>query len=295
MQSFAFNLRRDKFKDQRVRRAFNHAFDYEWVNRTLFHEQYTRSDSYFANSEMAATGMPEGRELEILEEIRDLVPETVFTEPYVNPKTDGSGNNRANLRRAVELFEEAGWVVKDGKLANEASGERMNVEFLIDDPTFEARRRALQAIAGAARHRGAHTPCRFGAVSAPDRRAEISTLSCAASGSRHRPATRQREYWSCKAAEEEGSRNVIGICDPAIEKLIERVIFAESRADLVAAVKALDRVLLHGHYVVPQWYLATTRVAYWSRLRHPERMPPYSIGFPAIWWHDGAAPADEAP
>ncbi|MDO8839141.1 MAG: extracellular solute-binding protein [Parvibaculum sp.] len=294
MQSFAFNLRRDKFKDIRVRRAFNYAFDYEWVNKTLFHGQYTRSGSYFANSEMAATGVPDGRELEILETVRALVPPEVFTETYANPATDGSGNNRANLRRATELFAEAGWVVKDGKLIHTASGEQMSVEFLIDDPTFERvvapYRQSLERLGMVVRIRPVDSAQYQRRTD--ERNFDIIVRSFGQSIS---PGNEQREYWGCAAAEQEGSRNVIGICDPAIEKLVDRVIFAENRTELVAAVKALDRVLLHGHYVVPQWYLATTRVAYWSRLRHPERMPPYSIGFPAIWWHEGAEAADETP
>jgi len=294
MQSFAFNLRRDKFKDERVRRAFNHAFDYEWMNRTLFHDQYMRSDSYFANSEMAATGLPEDRELQILEEIRELVPATVFTEPYVNPKTDGSGNNRKNLRRATQLFEEAGWIVRDGKLVNETSGERMSIEFLIDDPTFE---RVVAPYKQSLERLGIEVRIRPVDSAQYQRRTDERNFDIIVRsfGQSTSPGNEQREYWGCAAAEQEGSRNVIGICDPAIEKLVDRVIFADSRDELVAAVRALDRVLLHGHYVVPQWYLVTTRVAYWSRLRHPDRMPPYSIGFPAIWWHEGAAPADETP
>jgi microcin C transport system substrate-binding protein len=294
MQSFAFNLRRDKFKDIRVRRAFNYAFDYEWLNKSLFHGQYTRSGSYFANSEMAATKLPEGRELEILEEMRDLLKPEVFTEAYANPVTDGSGNNRANLRRATELFAEAGWVIKEGKLVREENGERMSVEFLIDDPTSERivapYRRSLERLGVEVRIRAVDSAQYQRRTD--ERNFDIIIRSFGQSAS---PGNEQREYWGCAAADQEGSRNVIGICDPAIEKLIERVIFADNRDELVATVKALDRVLLHGHYVVPQWYLATTRVAYWSRLQRPERMPPYSIGFPDIWWHEGATPTDEAP
>jgi len=297
MQGFAFNLRREKFKDIRVRRAFNHAFDYEWMNRTLFHDQYTRAGSYFANSEMAATGLPEGAEREILESMRDLVRPEVLAEPYANPVTDGSGNNRRNLQRATELLAEAGWTISDGKLTHEDSGERMSVEFLIADPTFE---RVVAPYRQSLERLGIEVRIRTVDSAQYQRRTDERDFDIVVEnfGQSISPGNEQRDYWGCAAAEQEGSRNVIGICDPAIEKLIDRVIFAESRAELVAAVKALDRVLLHGHYVVPQWYLATTRVAYWSRLRHPERMPAYSIGFPTIWWHEGATDPDamdEAP
>jgi len=293
MQSFAFNIRSNKFKDIRVRRAFNYAFDYEWMNKSLFHGQYARSDSYFANSELAAKGLPEGRELEILEAMRDLVPEEVFTIAYENPKTDGSGNNRGNLRRATELLAEAGWIVRDGRLVNEATNERMSVEFLIDDPMFERvvvfYKQSLERLGMEVRIRPVDSAQYQRRTD--DRNFDIIVRSFGQSVS---PGNEQREYWGCAAAEQEGSRNVIGICDPAVEKLIDLVIFADNRDELIAAVRALDRVLLHGHYVVPQWYLATTRVAYWSRLRHPERMPPYSIGFPTIWWHEGAMTDDDA-
>ncbi|MDX5365462.1 MAG: extracellular solute-binding protein [Alphaproteobacteria bacterium] len=291
MQGFAFNIRREKFQDPRVREAFNWAFDFEWMNRTLFYEQYTRSYSYFSNSDLAATGLPEGRELEILEAFRDRLPAEVFTQEFRNPVTDGSGNNRANLRRAAQLLDEAGWTVKDGKRVNE-KGEAFNVEFLLAEPTFERiigpYRQALERLGIESSIRVVDTAQYQNREDNRDFDIVVQTFGQSVS-----PGNEQRDYWSCAAAERPGSRNVIGICDPAIDALIERIIFADSRADLVAATKALDRVLLAGHYVVPQWYAGVTRAAYWSRLKHPETMPAYNIGFPTIWWMDESAPQAE--
>ena len=291
MQGFAFNIRRDKFKDPRVREAFNWAFDFEWMNKTLFYEQYTRSYSYFSNSDLAATGLPEGRELEILEEFRSQLPAEIFTQEFRNPVTDGSGSNRANLRRAAQLLEEAGWTVKDGKLVN-GKGEQFNVEFLLDEPTFERiiapYRQALERLGIASSIRIVDTAQYQNREDNRDFDIIVQTFGQSVS-----PGNEQRDYWSCAAAERPGSRNVIGICDPVIDALINRVIFADSRADLVAATRALDRVLLAGHYVVPQWYAGVTRVAYWTRLKHPAVMPAYNIGFPTIWWMDESAPQAE--
>lgn len=293
MQAFALNIRREKFQDPRVREALNWAFDFEWMNRNLFYEQYTRSYSYFSNSELAATGLPEGRELQILEEFRDRLPPEVFTEEYKNPVTDGSGNNRTNLRRATQLLQEAGWTVQGGKLVN-GKGEQLTIEFLLDEPTFE---RVIAPYRQSLDRLGIRTSIRTVDTAQYKNREDNRDFDIIVQtfGQSVSPGNEQRDYWSCAAAERPGSRNVVGICDPVIDALIDRIIFAESRAELVAATKALDRVLLAGHYVVPQWYSGVTRAAYWSRLKHPETMPAYTIGFPTIWWMDGAAPqADEA-
>lgn len=291
MQAFIFNTRRDKFKDPRVREAFNWAFDFEWMNKNLFYGQYTRTDSYFANSELAAKDLPEGRELDMLRKFEADLPPEIFTTPYRNPTTDGTGNNRANLRRAAALLADAGWTVQDGRLTD-AAGQPMNVEFLLDDPTFE---RVVAPFRQALDKLGIQSSIRTVDTSQYQNRTDnrdfdIIVESFPQSLS---PGNEQREFWGCEAAEAPGSRNAIGICDPIVEKLIDRVIYATSRDELVAASRALDRVLLAGHYVVPQWYSASTRVAYWSRLKHPANMPPYSIGFPTIWWIDSSAPAPQ--
>ncbi len=291
MQGFAFNIRRDKFKDVRVREAFNWAFDFEWMNKNLFYGQYTRTNSYFANSDLAATGLPKGPELAILNRFKDDLPAKIFTAPYKNPATDGSGSNRANLRQAAALLKEAGWTVTDGKLTD-AAGEAMTVEFLLDQPTFERVvapfRQSLEKLGITSTVRTVDTAQYQNRTDNRDFDIIVETFPQSLS-----PGNEQREFWGCAAAAAPGSRNVIGACGSVIEKLIDRVIYARSREELVAASRALDRVLLAEHYVVPQWYSPDTRVAYWSRLRHPANMPPYSIGFPAIWWMDKAASAPQ--
>ncbi|MEQ8268492.1 MAG: extracellular solute-binding protein [Parvibaculum sp.] len=292
MQAFIFNIRRDKFKDPRVRAAFNWAFDFEWMNKTLFYGQYTRTNSYFANSELAASGLPKGRELDLLKEFKSDLPPKIFTEPYRNPSTDGSGNNRANLRKAAALLKEAGWTVRDGKLVD-GKGETMTVEFLLDQPTFE---RVVAPFQQSLEKLGIQSTVRTVDTSQYQNRTDnrdfdIIVESFPQSLS---PGNEQREFWGCEAAGAPGSRNSIGICDPVVEKIIDRVIYAESRTELVAASKALDRVLLAGHYLIPHWYSPNTRLAYWSRLKHPENMPPYSFGFPTIWWMDDTAPKPQS-
>ena len=290
MQGFAFNIRREMFRDARVREAFNWAFDFEWQNKNIFYDQYTRTNSYFANSGLASSGVPQDLELQMLEPFRDRLPPALFTTAYTNPVTDGSGNNRANLRRAGELLDAAGWKIVNSARMNEKTGKPMEVEFLLADPAFERvvapYRQSLERLGIKVTLRSVDTAQYQNRV---DNRAfDIIVASFPQSLS---PGNEQRDFWSCDSAKLPGSRNVIGICDPAIEKLIDRVIFAKSREELVAATHALDRVLLWGHYVVPQWYLPYERVAYWARLAHPAAMPPYSIGFPSLWWHEAKASA----
>ena len=285
MQGFAFNLRRAVFQDPRVREAFNLAFDFEWANKTLFYGQYTRSNSYFANTELASSGLPSADELKLLEPLRAGLPPDIFTTPYNNPVTDGSGNNRDNLRRAAKLLEDAGWKIVDGKRVN-AKGEPLSVEFLIDNPTFERvvspYRQSLGRLGINVVQRTVDSSQYQNRVNNYDFDIIVQTFGQSLS-----PGNEQREFWGCDAAKEPGTRNVIGICDPAIEKLIDKVIFAKSRAELITATRALDRVLLSRHYVVPQWYLPSDRIAYWARLAHPDPMPAYSNGFPDIWWFKG--------
>ncbi|MDO8290385.1 MAG: extracellular solute-binding protein [Parvibaculum sp.] len=288
MQGFAFNMRRDKFKDARVREAFNYAFDFEWANKTLFYGQYTRNNSFFANSELASSGVPTGAELKLLEPFRADLPPALFTNPYKNPEADGSGNNRGNLSAAGKLLDAAGWKIVNGKRVND-KGERFNVEFILDNPTFE---RVVAPYRQSLERLGIEVTLRSNIDSSQyqnridHRDFDIIVHSIGQSLS---PGNEQRDFWSCDAAKLDGSRNVIGICDSAVEALIDKVIFAKSREELVAATRALDRVLLWKHYVVPQWYLSYERVAYWARLGHPEPTPAYSIGFPDIWWYKPGA------
>lgn len=290
MQAFVLNTRLDKFKDARVRRAFNFAFDFEWANKNLFYDQYKRVSSYFQNSELASSGLPEGQELEILKELKDQVPPEVFTTPYTNPVTDGSGSIRKNLREATRLFRQAGWQVKGGKLVNAKTGERMSVSFLLVSPQFE---RIVQPYARNLERLGITVSLRVVDSAQYSRRLDSFDFDIIVGnfGQSESPGNEQRNFWGSEAADRNGSRNLMGIKNPAIDKLIDRIIFAKDRAELVAATRAMDRVLLWNHYLVPQWYAPYARVAYWDRFGHPEKLPALSVGFPTVWWWDDRAAA----
>jgi len=286
MQAFAFNIRRDKFKDPRVRRAFNFAFDFEEMNRQLFSGQYKRIASYFEGTELAATGIPSGKELEILETVRDQVPADLFAQPYTNPVGGDPQNVRNNLREALSLFRDAGYEVKDTKLVNAKSGEPFVVEFLVEDP---ATQRFVLFYKPSLDRLGMTVNVRVVDAAQYENRLrqwdfDIVVASWAESLS---PGNEQRGYWGSQAADQPGSRNLIGIKNPAIDKLIDRVIFTKDREELVAATKALDRVLLWNFYVVPQWTYPFVRTARWDRFSRPETMPKYGrSAFPTIWWWD---------
>ncbi|MGE0847582.1 MAG: extracellular solute-binding protein [Flavobacteriaceae bacterium] len=286
MQGFIFNLRRAKFADRRVRQAFNLAYDFETQNRLLSYGDYNkRIDSYFANSELAATGVPEGRELELLEPFRDKLPPELFTEPYSNPVGGSTGNVRANLREATKLLREAGWIVKDGVLTNAKTGEPMRVEFLLSDPAFEdivlLYKKNLDRLGIETSVRTVDSSQYIQRTDSFDFDITIDVWAQSLS-----PGNEQREYWGSAAADQPGSRNSMGIKNEVVDALIDKVIFATSREELVAATRALDRVLLWGYYLVPQFYRAETWIAYWDRLSHPDPLPEYSTGFPTIWWWD---------
>lgn len=285
MQAFAFNLRRAKFADPRVREAFDWAFDFGWMNKNIFYGAYMRSDSYFANSELASTSVPGGLELSILEPFKDQLPPALFTQAYVTPTTDGSGTNRGNLRKAIALMKEAGWSVKDGILTNDKTGEPFTVEFMLDNPAFE---RVVAPYIQSLKRIGIQATLRTIDTAQYQNRLDKRDFDMvvASFGQSMSPGNEQRGFWGCAAAKEDGSRNVMGICDPVVEKLIDRVIYATSREELVAATHALDRVLLWHHYLVPNWYSPYERVAYWSGIARPAKTPDYSIGFPSIWWHN---------
>ncbi|XWN31962.1 MAG: extracellular solute-binding protein [Devosia sp.] len=285
MQAFVLNLRLDKFKDPRVRRALNLLYDFESQKETIFFGQYDRIASYFEGTELAARGLPEGRELEILEEVRDLVPASVFTEPYENPVNGNPQNVRTNAREAVRLFREAGYEIRNGKMVNAETGEPFTIELVDNSPTLE--RVALPYQQSLARI-GVDMTLRIVDTSQyinrlRNRDFEMTVLVFGQSLS---PGNEQLEYWGSEAADRPSSQNYMGIQDPGVDALIEKVILAEDREDLVAATKALDRVLLHNHFMVPQYYSNTLRTARWDRFGHPDNIPPYTHGFPTIWWWD---------
>jgi microcin C transport system substrate-binding protein len=288
MQAFVFNTRRAKFSDPRVRRAFNFAFDFEEMNKQLFFGQYTRIASYFEGTELAARGLPEGEELAILETVRDKVPPDVFTAPYTNPTAGSPERVRANLREGIRLLKDAGWEVRDRRLVSAKTKEPMTIEFLSESATFERiflfYKPALERLGVTVTARTVDDAQYENRLRSWDYDAIIGSWGQSLS-----PGNEQRGFWGSAAADQPGSRNLIGIKDEAIDALIERVIFAKNRSELVAATKALDRVLLHHHFVVPQWTYGKVRTARWDRFGRPddEKMPIYgNAAFPTIWWWD---------
>jgi microcin C transport system substrate-binding protein len=286
MQAFAPNIRRDKFSDPRVRRALNFAFDFEEMNKQIFFGQYKRISSYFDGTELASSGLPAGKELEILETVRAQVPGEVFTTAYTNPVGGNPEAVRENLRQALRLLKEAGYEVRDRKLVDVKTGTQFALELLVDDPSFE---RVMLFFKPSLERLGIAVSVRIIDPTQYENRLrswdfDVVTASWPESLS---PGNEQREYWGSQSAGMAGSRNIIGIKNPAIDKLIERVIYTRDRDDLVAATKALDRVLLWNHYVVPQWNYPKVRTARWDRFSRPSELPKYGLsGFPALWWFD---------
>jgi len=285
MQAFILNLRRDQFKDARVRRAFNYAFDFEEMNKQLFYGQYKRINSYFEGTELASSGLPEGKELEILEAVRDKVPAEVFTTVYQNPVGGNPEAVRANLRESAKLLKEAGFQVREQKLIDSA-GKPVIVEILVQDPSSERIalffKPSLERIGVTASIRVVDDAQYQNRVRAFDFDMIIDQW-----GESLSPGNEQREFWGSQAANQPGSRNTIGIKNPAVDALIEQVIYAKNRDQLVAATKALDRVLLWNFYAVPQFTYAFTRYARWDRFSHAEPLPKYGrSGLPSLWWYD---------
>jgi microcin C transport system substrate-binding protein len=286
MQAFALNTRRDKFRDPRVRRALNFAFDFEEMNKQIFFNQYKRISSYFDGTELASSGLPQGRELEILEAVRAEVPAEVFTTAYTNPVGGNPEAVRENLREALRLLKEAGYEIRDRKLVDTKTGTQLAFELLGEDPSFE---RVMLFLKPSLERLGIAVSVRTIDPTQYENRLRSWDFDVVVSSwpESLSPGNEQREYWGSQAADMAGSRNIIGIKNPAIDKLIERVIFTKDRDDLVAATKALDRVLLWNHYVVPQWNYPKLRTARWDRFGQPSELPKYGLsGFPTIWWYD---------
>ncbi len=286
MQAFAFNTRRDKFKDARVRRAFNYALDFEDINKQLFYGQYERINSYFHGTELAASGLPGPQELALLEPLRDKVPPEVFTTAYSNPVGGNPTAARNNLREGLRLFREAGYEIRDRKLVDTKTGTQLSVELLSEDPTIERinifYKPSLERMGIAVSVRTIDDAQYENRLRSRDFDIVVQNW-----GESLSPGNEQRSYWGSAAADQPASENVVGIKNPAIDALIDRVIFAKSRAELVAATKALDRVLLWNDYVVPQWTYRKVRSARWDRFGHPDKLPEYGNGaFPTIWWWD---------
>jgi len=286
MQAFAFNIRRDKFKDARVRRAFNFMLDFEEMNKQLFFGQYKRINSYFQNLELASSGLPQGEELAILETVRGKVPEELFTTPYTNPVGGSPENTRNNLREAIRLMKEAGYEIRDRKLVNVKTNEALSAEFLVSDPNGE---RFSLFYKPSLERLGVTVSVRTVDDAQYENRLrqwdyDIITASWPQTLS---PGNEQRGFWGSQAADQQGSRNYIGIKNEAVDAMIERVIFTKNRGELEAATRALDRVLLWHNYVVPQWTYGKSRTARWDRFSRPAELPRYGVsGFPTVWWWD---------
>ena len=288
MQGFFMNTRRDLFKDRRVRQAMDEVFDFQWMNKNLFYGLYTRTDSYFSNSAFASSGIPQGPELALLEPFRKELPPELFTTPFTLPVTDGSGNNRDGLRHAFDLLKDAGWTIKDHKMVN-AAGQQMSFEILLDDPAME---RIGLPYAQWLGRLGIDAHIRTVDAAQYQKRMDdldfdMSVAVVPESGSL---GNEQIDFWSCQSANQPGTQNYAGVCDPAVDALVAKIVGATNRQDLVVAAHALDRVLLWNWYAVPQWHLQEVWVAYWNRFGHPAA--PVRTGFDfSAWWIDPALAA----
>ncbi len=282
MQGFIFNIRRPIFQDPRVRQAITLAFDFEWGNKNVAFGAYKRTESYFANSELAATGLPSPEELKLLEPFRGKIPEEVFTKAYEAPKTDGSGNNRDNLRKAAALLQEAGWTIKNGKLMNDKD-QPFTFEIVDGSPLFE---RWVQPFLRNLERLGIHADYRV--VDSAQYQNLLDDfnfdMTVHVFGQSLSPGNEQRDYWGSAKADQKGSRNLIGLKSGAVDALVEDIVTAKDRAELVTACHALDRVLLWGHYVIPHWNYGGYRLAYWDKFGQPEITPKYGIDPESLWW-----------
>jgi microcin C transport system substrate-binding protein len=293
MQGFGYNLRRPLFQDPRVREALAYAFDFEWSNKELFYGAYTRTRSYFDNSELAATGVPQGEELKILEKFRGRIPDAVFTTEYDPPKYDGSGNIRDGLRAALKLLKEAGWTFKGEKLVNDETGQPFEFEILLVQPEFE---RIVLPFTKNLERMGITARVRTIDPAQYQKRMETFDydMTVVGFGESLSPGNEQREFWGSQAADEQGSNNLLGIKNPVIDELIEELIKAPDRPSLVARTRALDRVLQYGYYVIPNYHLPAFRVAYWDKFRRPAISPKYAVGLETWWVDPGAEQSVEA-
>jgi microcin C transport system substrate-binding protein len=284
MAAFVMNIRRTVFRDPLVRRALAFAFDFEWTNRNIFFGQYSRTESFFSNSELAATGLPEGEELEILERYRGRIPDEVFTTVYTAPSTDGLGWPRENLERAFELFAEAGWLVEDLKLVNAETKQPMTFEILYASPDLE---RVVLPFIRNLKRLGIDVRPRLVDPSQYINRLRSFDFDMILSGwgESESPGNEQRDFWSSSAADSPASRNRIGIKDPVIDELIELLIVAPTRESLIARTRALDRVLLWNHFVIPNWHLQKQRILYWDKFSRPEQLAKFGTST-TLWWFD---------
>ncbi len=288
MQGFVMNTRREVFRDRRVRAAMTFAFDFEWSNKNLFYNAYTRTRSYFDNSDLAARGLPSADEMALLEPFRDRLPAEVFAREYQPPKSDGSGNWRENQREALRLLREAGWTIKDLKVVN-GEGQQLRFEILLSDAQFE---RVALPYAENLKRLGIDARVRTVDTAQYQRRIDEFDFDMTVTvfGQSESPGNEQRDFWTSAKADVQGSRNLAGIKDPAVDKLVDLIIAAPDRHNLVMRTRALDRLLQWGYYVVPHWHARVDRVAYWDRFAWPKTLS--KAGFlSSTWWVDPAKDA----
>ena len=290
MQGFGFNLRRPIFQDPRVREALGYAFDFEWSNKNLFYGAYQRTRSYFDNSELAASGVPSGEEQKILDRFRGQIPDAVFTKEYNPPRYDGSGDIRSGLLDALKLLEAAGWTFKGRQLVNAKTGQPFEFEILLDNPQFE---RIVLPVVENLKRLGITARVRTVDTAQYERRMETFDydMTVVLFPQSLSPGNEQREFWGSRAADQPGSRNLLGIKSPVIDALIEELVQAQDRASLVARTRALDRVLQYGYYVIPNFHLGFFRVAYWDKFGRPKVSPKYALGLDTWWVAPAAAQA----
>ena len=290
MQGFVFNTRRPVFADRTLREALAWLFDFEWTQANIMYGQYARTKSYFANSDLAASGPPTPAELKILEPYRGKEPEEVFTQAFEPPKSDGSGNIRANQRVAFDLLRKAGWDLKDGKMVNLKTGQPLTFEILLDNPMFE---RIVQPYLRNLNRAGITASIRM--VDSAQYQNRLNNFDydmiVGSFPQSLSPGNEQRNYWSREAAAQPGSTNLAGVKDPVVDALVAQLIAAPDRETLVNTTRALDRVLLWGWYVIPQWHNDHHRVAYWNRFGHPATPAKYGLPFETTWWIDRAKDA----
>ena len=281
IQGFGFNLRRTIFQSPKVREALGYAMDFQWLNRNLFHDSYMRSESYFNNSGMEATGIPEGEELALLEPWRDQLPAELFTTPFALPETDGSGNIRPQLHKALRLLQDAGWTLQDNQLVN-SKGEPFSIELLLSQSSME---RVALPFKKNLEQMGIELNIRTVDISQYIQRIRAFDydMIVVGYGQSASPGNEQAGFWGSEAADTKGSRNYMGIKNPVVDAMIGHVLKAKSREDLTTAIKALDRVLLWGNYLIPQWYYPYDRIAHASKLVRPESEPLYNTDI-FTWW-----------
>ncbi len=288
MQAFVPNLRREKFQNPKLRKALNLAFDFEDLNKTLAYGQFQRINSFFMGSELASSGLPEGRELELLQELKDQVPPEVFTTEYRNPVAGDPGRFRDNLREAVKLMKEAGYELRGNKLINVQTGQQLDIEFLIDSTGME---RTILPFVQNLKKIGVNATIRTVDASQYTNRQRSFDFDMTIKlwATLPNPGNEQADYWGSNAADKQGSSNLAGIKNPAVDALVRKVIYAPNREEQVAAARALDRVLLANNYVIPQFYRGELAIAYWNTIVRPKDLPYYGVAFPDAWWSASAA------